>query len=75
MLTRFFVLLGIAAIILTTLAQVLPKQGVQKRVKFPEYDRATGKIKSLLTGEKATPQKNGYILVEEARHFQIRLAN
>ena len=65
--SRFFVLLGIVAIILTALAQVLPKQGIQKRIKFPEYDRATGKIKSLLTGEKATPQKNGYILVEEAR--------
>ena len=64
---RFLVLLGIVAIILTAVSQVLPRQGVQKRIKFPEYDRVTGKIKSLLTGEKATPQKNGYILVEEAR--------
>jgi len=64
---RFLVLLGVVAIILTAVSQVLPRQGVQKRIKFPEYDRVTGKIKSLLTGEKATPQKNGYILVEEAR--------
>ena len=65
--SRIFVLLGVVAIIVMGLAQVLPKQGVQKRIKFPEYDRVTGKIKSLLTGEKATPQKDGYILVEEAR--------
>ena len=64
---RFFILLGIAAVLLTAIAQVRSGQGVQKRIKFPEYDRATGKIKSLLTGERATPQKNGYILVEKAR--------
>ena len=64
---RFFILLGIVAVLLTAIAQVRSGQGVQKRIKFPEYDRATGKIKSLLTGERATPQKNGYILVEKAR--------
>ena len=64
---RFLVLLGIVTVILTAIAQVLPRQAVQKRIKFPEYDRTTGKIMSLLTGKKATPQKNGYILVEEAR--------
>ena len=64
---RFFILLGIVAVLLTAIAQVRSGQGVQKRIKFPEYDRTTGKIMSLLTGEKATPQKNGYILVEEAR--------
>ncbi len=64
---RFLVLLGIVTVILTAIAQVLPRQAIQKRIKFPEYDRTTGKIMSLLTGEKATPQKNGYILVEEAR--------
>lgn len=64
---RFFILLGIVAVLLTAIAQVRSGQGVQKRIKFPEYDRATGKIRSLLTGERATPQKNGYILVEKAR--------
>ena len=64
---RFFILLGIVAVLLTAIAQVRSGQGVQKRIKFPEYDRATGKIKSLLTGDRATPQKNGYILVEKAR--------
>ena len=48
-------------------AQVIPGQGVQKRIKFPEYDRQSGKIMSLLTGDKAVPQKNGIILVEGAR--------
>jgi hypothetical protein len=64
---RFFILLGIVAVLLTAIAQVRSGQGVQKWIKFPEYDRATGKIRSLLTGERATPQKNGYILVEKAR--------
>ena len=64
---RFLVLLGIVTVILTAIAQVLPRQAVQKRIKFPEYDRTTGKIMSLLTGKKATPLNNGYILVEEAR--------
>jgi hypothetical protein len=40
---------------------------VQKRIKFPEYDRQSGRIMSLLTGDKAVPQKNGIILVEGAR--------
>ena len=47
--------------------QVIPGQGVQKRIKFPEYDRQTGRITSLLTGDRAVPQKNGIILVEGAR--------
>ena len=47
--------------------QTLPSQGVQKKIKFPEYDRQTGKITSLLTGNKAVPQKNGLVLVEGAR--------
>ena len=64
---RILILLGMVTVVLTAIAQVLPRQAVQKRIKFPEYDRTTGKIMSLLMGEKATPQKNGYILVEEAR--------
>ena len=47
--------------------QVIPGQGVQKRIKFPEYDRRTGRIISLLSGDKAIPRKNGVILVEGAR--------
>lgn len=42
-------------------------QGVQRKIKFPEYDPVTGKIKSLLTGDKATPQANGTLLVEGTR--------
>ena len=47
--------------------QVIPGQGVQKRIKFPEYDRRTGRIISLLSGDKAVPHKNGVILVKGAR--------
>ena len=47
------------------MAQVIPGQGVQKRIKFPEYDRTKGRITSLLTGDQAIPQKNGTVLVRE----------
>mgnify|MGYP001374881061 FL=1 len=47
--------------------QVLPSQGVQKKIKFPEYDRKNGRIVSLLIGDKAVPYNNGLILVEGAR--------
>ena len=49
------------------MAQVIPGQGVQKRIKFPEYDRTKGRITSLLTGDQAIPQKNGTVLVKGAR--------
>ena len=42
-------------------------QGVQKKIKFPEYDPVSGLIKSLLTGDRAIPQKNGILLVEGTR--------
>tara|TARA_B100001094_G_C17943091_1_gene676614 strand:- start:163 stop:579 length:417 start_codon:yes stop_codon:yes gene_type:complete len=48
-------------------AQVIPGQGVQKRIKFPEYDRTKGRITSLLTGDQAIPQRNGTVLVKGAR--------
>ena len=48
-------------------AQVIPSQGVQKRIKFPEYDRTKGRITSLLTGDQAIPQRNGTVLVKGAR--------
>lgn len=48
-------------------AQVIPGQEVQKRIKFPEYDRSKGRITSLLTGDQAIPQKNGTVLVKGAR--------
>ena len=47
--------------------QVIPSQGVQKKIKFPEYDRKNGRIISLLTGDKAVQHNNGLILVEGAR--------
>ena len=46
---------------------MLPSQGVQKNIKFPEYDRKNGRIVSLLTGDKAVPYNNGLILIEGAR--------
>ena len=60
-------MLGMLALGIFSMAQVPPRQGVQKLVKFPEYDRATGQIKSLLTGDKAIPQNNGQVLIHGAR--------
>ena len=49
------------------MGQEPPRKGVQRLIKFPEYDIATGRIKSLLTGDKAIPQQDGQILVMVAR--------
>ena len=54
-------------LICSVFGQVTPGQGIQKRIQFPEYDRRTGRMISLLTGDKAVPQRNGIILVEGAR--------
>ena len=67
MINRQVIIIGILALGIFSLAQVISRQGVQKRFKFPEYDRATGRIKSLLTGKQAIPQKNDQILVVGAR--------
>ena len=53
-------------LLLFAVGQVAPRQGTQKRIKFPEYDRQTGKITSLLTGDRAIPQKNGIVLIQGA---------
>lgn len=45
----------------------LPEQGGQKRIKYPEYDRATGRIKSLLTGDTAVQVEGGVMLITGMR--------
>ena len=42
-------------------------QAGQKRIKYPEYDRATGRIKSLLTGETAVQVEGGMMLITGMR--------
>ncbi len=59
------VLLWLATVALT--AQALPGQGTQKTVKFPEYDRQTGRLKSLLSGDTATPGAEGEVVVTGVR--------
>ena len=51
----------------TGAAQAVPGQGLQKAVKFPEYDRQTGRLKSLLSGDTATPSAEGEVLVTGVR--------
>ncbi|SVD91970.1 uncharacterized protein METZ01_LOCUS444824, partial [marine metagenome] len=49
-------------------AQVLPGQGLQKRVKLPDHDRGgTGRLRSLLTGDSMEPQGPGRMLVRGVR--------
>ena len=43
------------------------KQGGQKRIKYPEYDRATGRIKSLLPGDTAVKMEGGMMLITGMR--------
>ena len=45
----------------------LPEQGGQKRIKYPEYDRVTGRIKSLLTGDTAVQVEGGMTLITGMR--------
>jgi len=42
-------------------------KGGQKRIKYPEYDRATGRIKSLLTGDTAVEVGGGLMLITGMR--------
>jgi len=49
-------------------AQVLPGQGVQKRVKLPDHDRGgSGKLRSLLMGDSMVEQRPGIMLVRGVR--------
>ena len=45
----------------------MPEKGGQKRIKYPEYDRATGRIKSLLTGDTAVQVEGGLMLITGMR--------
>jgi len=42
-------------------------QAGQKRIKYPEYERATGQIKSLLTGDTALQVEGGMMLITGMR--------
>ena len=49
-------------------AQVLPGQGVQKRVKLPDHDRGgTGRLRSLLMGDSMVAKEPGVMLVRGVR--------
>ncbi len=49
-------------------AQVLPGQGVQKRVKLPDHDRGgSGRLRSLLMGDSMVAKEPGIMLVRGVR--------
>ncbi len=62
----FWVLLTLVSVAVA-LAQVLPGEGVQRAIKFPQHDRQTGRLKSLLFGSTAVQQPNGLVNVTEMR--------
>ena len=55
------------ALAVAAVGQVLPGKGIQKGIKFPEYDRQSGKIRSLLTSATALQQKGGPIQLTGVR--------
>jgi len=62
----FWLVLSLACVVVV-LAQGLPGEGVQRGIKFPEHDRQTGRLKSLLFGATAVQQPNGLIGVTGMR--------
>ena len=65
--TRLLGAMGLL-VVLGVSAQVLPGQGVQKRVKLPDHDRGgTGRLRSLLTGDSMVPRGPGRVLVRGVR--------
>lgn len=48
-------------------ASAVPEQGGQKQIQFPEYDNVSGRIKSLLTGEKAVQAGAGMMRITGMR--------
>ncbi len=57
-----------AVLLTTTVAGQQPaEQGVQRKIQYPEYDRVTGQLKSMLLGKSARRQANGLVLVREMR--------
>ena len=49
------------------LGQLPPGSSAQGGIKFPEYDKQTQRLKSLLTGQTAVQQPNGEVLVNSMR--------
>ena len=60
--------LGVLFVLLcTTFTTAGPVRGTQKKIKFPEYDGKTGRVKSLLLGNTASPRGSGQVIVTGAR--------
>ncbi len=62
--------LGVMALLATlgVSAQVLPGQGVQKRVKLPDHDRGgSGRLRSLLMGDSMEAKGPGLMVVRGVR--------
>ena len=65
--SRRFILGGFIAILCITAVSAEPARGVQKKIKYPEYDSKTGRVKSLLLGDTASPHGPGQVIVTGAR--------
>ena len=66
---RRLCLLALACLLLAPvlLGQLPPGTSAQGGIKFPEYDKQTQRLKSLLTGQTAVQQPTGEVLVNSMR--------
>ena len=64
---RFFVALLAALGAPVLLGQLPPGTTAQRGITFPDYDKQTQRLKSLLTGQSAVQQPGGEILVNVMR--------
>ena len=58
---------GVIVFLCITVVIAEPARGVQKKIKYPEYDSKTGRVKSLLLGDTASPHGPGQVIVTGAR--------
>lgn len=66
---RHFLLLALGCLLLAPvlLGQLPPGSSAQGGIKFPDYDRQTQRLKSLLIGQTAVQQPGGEVLVNSMR--------
>ncbi len=60
--------LALAALVVPALrGQLPPGSSAQGGIQFPDYDKQTQRLKSLLTGQSAVQQKDGSVMVNSMR--------
>ena len=63
---RVWVISGLLLVV-PVVGQQPAGQGVQRKIQYPEYDRVTGRLTSMLLGKSARRQQNGLVLMRMIR--------